>query len=185
MGKSRARKKRKPRLGLVQYTPARQPSGKNPEIYIDEEAGVVFARNLPGIVRMSEVISHLAQPVVARLARDQKTLEDAIRLTIFAWNATFRWNWWRHVVMMREAIRSFPDDVDAGYRMLLDIYEIVSEGKRRHYPDVKRRIVDVQFNSYVNREIHFDVIHESIDGSDDRLVQSFEMEALASRVGTR
>jgi len=175
MGKSRERKRQKARQRSVQSAYERRTSRNETEVYLDPETGVVMARNLPGIPRMSDIISHLSQPVLIRIARfsqGPEVLEQSIRLTIFAWNATFMWSWTRWFSMMIESYCLLPDDTATAHRMLQDIYQIVSEGQRRHYPDVKRRIIDVRFNDYSHDELHFDVLHRSIDGSDDRMLES-------------
>ena len=73
---------------------------------------------------------------------------------------------------MSESYRLLPDETATAHRMLQEIYQIVSEGKRRHYPDVKRRVVDVRFNDYSHGDLYFEVMHWSIDGSDDQMLES-------------
>ena len=183
MGKSRVQKKRKTRQRPVRHASPQRPETRPTEIYIDEAAGRIVARNLPGIIRMSEVISHLAQPVInrfAQIAPGPQIMEQAIRLTIFAWNATLMWSWWRNLQMWREAYRLMPHNVNSAYVLLQDVYQIVSEGKRLHYPDVKRRISDVHFYNHRGNSVDFDVLHYAVDGSDKQLFQSLERDANAA-----
>lgn len=97
----------------------------------------------PDEVKMSAVILKLAEPLLERYATDENRVRTAIFLTVYVWNMLMLPEPDRRVARDRlidEAVPPNGDAQDVG--SILYLVEWIEQGKERHYPDLRKLIVD-------------------------------------------
>ncbi len=112
----------------------------------------------PGRLKMSEVISHLAEPLVDEFCNSPEDLERIISLTVTAWNLTL----FPEDVQEREfaklAEKTFGRDREA-VAVFRWICDTIAERKLRFYPQLDHFIVDVHFTREEDDSVYFEVAY--------------------------
>ncbi|MDH3717073.1 MAG: hypothetical protein OES79_03020 [Planctomycetota bacterium] len=115
---------------------------------------------------MSEVISHLAEPLLEEHAETHEDTRRIISLTIAAWNLTLlpeegREN--ERGVLAREMfgrslcgvpLRPHQEAVDC----FAQVCELVADRKRKFYPNLRHFILDVRFEPR-DDDVYFEVMY--------------------------
>jgi hypothetical protein len=112
----------------------------------------------PGPLKMSEVISHLAEPLVDEFGDSPEDLEQIITLTITAWNLTLFPVEIQEKEFTKLAKKTFGGDREA-ISFLRWICDTIAERKERFYPHLKHFIVDVHFTREEDDSVYFEVAY--------------------------
>jgi hypothetical protein len=116
---------------------------------------------------MSEVISHIAEPLMEEYADTQEDMEKIISLTIAAWNLELLPEGERERERVSVAKRLFrrrlfglipmgPDQ--DSLQLFCQVCEVVSRRKQQLYPHLHHLILDVRFQP-VESGVYFEVIY--------------------------
>ena len=124
------------------------------------------AQRRPGQVpttgfRMSDVIRHLAEPLVAEFGDSAADLERIITLTVAAWNLTLFAAEDQDRQFERLARSCFGRDREdiAHFRWICDI---IAQRKMRFYPHLDVAIFDVRFTRESAHTIYFEVAYSIV-----------------------
>ena len=111
-------------------------------------------------VRMSDVIRHLAEPMVEEFGDSVDDLERIITLTVAAWNLTLfaRDDQCRQFERLSE--RFFGSDRE-GIAMFRWICDVVAERRMQFYPHLYVTILDVHFSRESANSLYFEVAYSS------------------------
>ena len=112
----------------------------------------------PGRPKMSEVIEHLAEPLLDDTVTSPDDIEKTIMMTILAWNLTLFPPKERDV-RLRQAARKVLGDDEAALSMLSWVCDLVAERKQKFYPNLKNFIVDVHFTHEPDGSVYFEVAY--------------------------
>lgn len=112
----------------------------------------------PGPLKMSEVISHLAEPIVDEFAHSSEDLERIISLTIAAWNLALFPEELQETEFAKLAKKTFGRDREAAFAFRW-ICDTIAERKQRFYPHLKHFIVDVHFTREEDGSVYFEVAY--------------------------
>lgn len=117
-------------------------------------------------LKMSEVISHLAEPLVEEHAETHEDTRRIISLTIAAWNLTLlpeeRRENERDVLARKMFGRSFcgvplrPDQESVDW--FAQVCDLVADRKRKFYPNLHHFILDVRFEPRGD-DVYFEVMY--------------------------
>jgi hypothetical protein len=109
-------------------------------------------------VRMSDVIRHVAEPIVAELGDTIEDLEWIIRLTAAAWNLTLlaKAGQPRQFERLAEKFCGCNREAIARFRWICDV---VAERKMLFYPHSTAAILDVYFTRESTDSLYFEVLH--------------------------
>ena len=109
-------------------------------------------------VRMSDVIRHLAEPIVAELCNSVDDLERIITLTIAAWNLTLFSSDAQSQQFQKLSRRYFGHDCAsvAKFRWICDV---VAKRKMQFYPHLNIAILDVHFTRESANTVYFEVAY--------------------------
>jgi hypothetical protein len=147
---SRSEKKRREEkrrmLRLRQRRESRQP------------AGLPAAAGSPGRPKMSEVIAHLAEPLINDMVTTSDDMERVILMTIAAWNLTL-FPPDKRDDFLRESARKLVGGDEAALSVLSWVCDVVAERKRRFYPNLKHLIADVDFTHKPDGSVYFEVAY--------------------------
>ena len=107
---------------------------------------------------MSDVIRHLAEPIVAEFGDSIDDLERIITLTVAAWNLTLFSSDVQSQQFERLSRRYFGQDRQsvATFRWICDV---VAERKMRFYPHLNDAILDVHFTRESADTVYFEVAY--------------------------
>ncbi len=112
----------------------------------------------PTGIRMSDVIRHLAEPIVDELGDTIEDVERIISLTIAAWNlALFSPNV-RERQLLKLAGKLVGQDRES-IAMFRWICDLVAERKSRYYPHLCSAIIDVHFTRESADTVYFEVAY--------------------------
>lgn len=112
----------------------------------------------PGPLKMSEVISHLAEPIVDEFCKSPEDLERIISLTIAAWNLALFPEELQEKEFAKLAKKTFGRDCEA-ISVFRWICDTIAERKLRFYPHLKHFIVDVHFTREEDDSVYFEVVY--------------------------
>ena len=112
----------------------------------------------PGRLKMSEVIGHLAEPLIEQMVKSPEDMERVIMMTILAWNLTLFPPEQRDE-NLREATRKVLPDDEAAMSVLSWVCDLVAERKRKYYPHVNHTILDVHFKRQPDDSVYFEVMY--------------------------
>lgn len=111
-----------------------------------------------GPLKMSEVISHLAEPLVDEFCNSPEDLERVISLTVTAWNLTL----FPEDVQERELVK-LAKSTFGGDREAISVFrwicDTIAERKERFYPHLSHFIVDVHFTREEDDSVYFEVVY--------------------------
>jgi len=111
-----------------------------------------------GRFKMSEVIGHLAEPLVEQLGDTPEDVERVIMMTIVAWNLSLFPPEQREVQLRKAVQKFFPRDEEAQHVMTW-AWDLVLERKRKYYPNLRHFIVDVRFEREPDDTVYFEVAY--------------------------
>jgi hypothetical protein len=108
-------------------------------------------------VKMSDVIVHVAEPILKDYGNTPETVRRIISLTITAWNLAVLPEDKREDRFQKSAELVCVGDPEylSVFRWMCDL---VAERKRRYYPDLNRLIADFQFSPGESGGIHLSVM---------------------------
>lgn len=111
---------------------------------------------------MSQVIQHLAEPIIDELedtfAGDTlENVEAIITLVISAWNLTLVSPAERDKEFQREARSQFGPDLESA-AIFSWICDVVEERKQRFYPHLNNAIIDVRFTHEAPDSMYFEIV---------------------------
>lgn len=109
-------------------------------------------------VRMSDVIRHLAEPIVEELGDSVDDLERIITLTVAAWNLTLFAPDVQCRQFERLSERFFGSDRE-GIAMFRWICDVVAERRMQFYPHLNVTILDVHFTRESASSLYFEVAY--------------------------
>ena len=109
-------------------------------------------------VRMSDVIRHLAEPIVEELGDSVDDLERIITLTVAAWNLTLFAPDVQCRQFERLSERFFGSDRE-GIAMFRWICDVVAERRMQFYPHLYVTILDVHFTRESASSLYFEVAY--------------------------
>lgn len=112
----------------------------------------------PGRLKMSEVIEHLAEPLIDDMVTTPEDIERVIMMTILAWNLTLFPPEQRDKNLREAARKVLPDD-EAALSVLSWVCDVVAERKRKFYPHVNHMILDVHFTRQPDDSVYFEVVY--------------------------
>ena len=112
----------------------------------------------PGPLKMSEVISHLAEPLVDEFCNSPADLERIITLTIAAWNLALFPEDVQEREFTKVAKKTFGRDRE-GISVFRWICDTIAERKQRFYPDLRHFIIDVHFTREEDDSVYFEVAY--------------------------
>ena len=111
-----------------------------------------------GRFKMSEVIGHLAEPLVEQLGETPEDVERIIMTTIVAWNVSLFPSDQREVELRKAVQKFFPRDEEAQHAMTWAC-DLVLERKQKYYPNLRHFIVDVRFEREPDDTVYFEVAY--------------------------
>lgn len=120
-------------------------------------------------LKMSEVIAHLAEPLINAVGTDRNTMENIIRYSAAAWNIAILPDEQRERAILKQGMvlfgkRFFGMTVaanDEDMNSFRSICEIIQARKDQYYPDLNAFIMDVYFpENDSDREIDGDIYFE-------------------------
>ena len=109
-------------------------------------------------VRMSDVVRHLAEPIVEELVDSVDDLERIITLTVAAWNLTLFAPDAQCRQFERLSKRFFGSDRE-GIAMFRWICDVVAERRMQFYPHLYVTILDVHFTRESASSLYFEVAY--------------------------
>ncbi|MHB8861189.1 MAG: hypothetical protein ACYC6N_02210 [Pirellulaceae bacterium] len=109
-------------------------------------------------VRMSDVVRHLAEPIVEELGDSLDDLERIISLTVAAWNLTLFAPDAQCRQFERLSKRLFDSDGE-GIAMFRWICDVVAERRMQFYPHLYVTILDVHFTRESASSLYFEVAY--------------------------
>jgi hypothetical protein len=115
-----------------------------------------------GPVKMSEVIDHVAQPLLDEFGHSAEDIERIISMVIAAWNIALLPDDDKKKEINDVAGKAFGPDPEslAFWHWMCDL---VAERKQKFYPQLDRFILDVKFHPEENGEVYFEVIHVAFE----------------------
>ncbi|MHB0958701.1 MAG: hypothetical protein ACYC0X_15860 [Pirellulaceae bacterium] len=109
-------------------------------------------------VRMSDVVQHLAEPIVEEFGDSVDDLELIINLTVAAWNLTL----FAPDVQCRQfeqLSKRFFGSSHEGIAMFRWICDVVAERRKQFYPHLYATILDVHFTRESVSSLYFEVAY--------------------------
>jgi len=116
------------------------------------------ATQASGRFKMSDVIEHLAEPLLDDFGDTPEQVERVIMLTIAAWNLTLFPPEKREAESLSIIEKFFPADPE-GKHVVQWILNLVAERKRKYYPNLRNPIVDVRFEREPDDTVYFEVAY--------------------------
>ena len=109
-------------------------------------------------VRMSDVIRHVAKPLIDEMGDTVEDLERIIAVTIAAWNLTLHASEVQDGQYREIARKHFGSDREsvARFRWICDL---VAERRSKFYPHVNVLILDVCFTRESDDSLYFEVLY--------------------------
>ena len=106
---------------------------------------------------MSEVIHHLAEPIVEELADTAEALEWIIGEAVHAWNVAILPPdaQDRHFAQIVNEFFADDSETTAEFRWICDV---IAERRQRFYPHLKRPILDYHIQRTSDTDIHLQVV---------------------------
>ena len=117
-----------------------------------------IGRSVPSGIRMSDVIRHLAEPIVEELGDTVEDIEWIIRWTIAAWNLTLFSPNMRERQLLKLA-RKLVAKNDESVAMFRWICDLVAERKSQYYPHLCNAIIDVHFTRESADTVYYEVVY--------------------------
>jgi hypothetical protein len=111
-----------------------------------------------GRFKMSEVIEHLAEPLIDELGDSPERIERIIMMTTVGWNLTLFPPQERDEQLKTMAKKMFPDD-DEAQSVMSWVCDLVAERKQKYYPNLKNLILDVHFEREPDNTVYFEVAY--------------------------
>ncbi len=111
-----------------------------------------------GRFKMSEVIKHLAEPLIEEFGDTQEDLERVIMMTIVAWNLTLFPPQMRNeklASLLKKMCRGCGSDLP----LISRVCDLVAERKQKFYPNLRHFIVDVRFKREPDDTVYFEVAY--------------------------
>lgn len=111
-----------------------------------------------GRVKMSEVIEHLAEPLLDELGDTPEDVEQIIRMTIVAWNVTLfppQDREKRLQALVEKMFRGREYELP----LIRRLCDLVAERKRKYYPTLRHFIIDVRFEREPGDTVYFEVAY--------------------------
>lgn len=118
----------------------------------------------PQRLRMSEVISHLARPILDEHVETSDDLEHIISLTIAAWNIAVQPADRQEEEFARAAKKLFRRDPE-GQAFFRWVCDVVAERRKRFYPHVSHFITNVRFEREDDGDVYFEVMYAMESGN--------------------
>ena len=113
-----------------------------------------------GPLKMSAVISHLAEPLCDEYADSPADLRWIIILTTAAWNMTLL-SADRREEKMESLRHEFFQGEPEGMNFIRWACDLIAERKRQFYPHLNRIILDVFFTPEPDGSLYFEVMYSS------------------------
>ena len=113
---------------------------------------------LPGGLKMSEVISHLAEPLIDQMGTSPDKIESVIMMTVLAWNVSLFPPEQRAEQLQAAARKVMAGDSEA-IAQLHWICDLIAERKRKFYPHLNQFILDVHFTREPDDSVYFEVAY--------------------------
>ncbi len=120
--------------------------------------GVLDGVSATNSVKMSEVIEHVAQPLLDDYGHTVEDLKRIISMVIAAWNIALLPDDHKKKEINDIVGETFGPDPEslAFWHWMRDM---VAERKQKFYPQLDRFILDVEFRPEENGELYFEVVH--------------------------
>jgi hypothetical protein len=125
-----------------------------------------FAAPAAAGLKMSEVISHLAEPLIDEFAETQDDMRWFISLAVAAWNNSMLGDRSRNQMegLLSECFGRGED----GLAFVRWAMNLIDERRRQFYPELRVSIINVQFTPTDGNSIHFMVAYTPLDRDEMR-----------------
>ncbi len=112
-----------------------------------------------GRLKMSEVIEHLAEPLIDDFGDTPEDVERVIMMTIVGWNLSLFPPEDREEHAADLFQQFFGADPEARHAVQW-VLDLVIERKQKYYPNLRNLIVDVRFDREPDDTVYFEVAYE-------------------------
>lgn len=111
-----------------------------------------------GRLKMSEVIEHLAEPLIDDFGETPEDVERAILMTIAGWNLSLFPPEERED-KAADLVTKFCGAAPEARHAMQWIFDLVIERKQKYYPNLRNAIVDVRFDREPDDTVYFEVAY--------------------------
>jgi hypothetical protein len=119
-----------------------------------------------GGLKMSEVISHLAEPLIEEFAQSQEEMRWFISLAVAAWNNAMLGS--KNRSQMETLLSKCLGRGEDGLAFVRWAMNLIDERRRQFYPELRVSIIDVRFTPSDGNSIHFMVAYTPLDREEMR-----------------